>query len=73
MGARRMPPVLLSLTLSACGPGAVNVDRIDLGDFYCHSIDEHSLETVQSSRWAESCGITIHFNSPLGSKLPGEK
>ena len=72
MRARRNIPILLALSLSACGHG-VAVDRVDLGDFNCHSIDEHSVETVQSTRWAESCGITIHFNSPLGHKLPGEK
>ena len=73
MRARRISPVLLALSLSACGPGAVNVDRIELGDFYCHSVDEHSVETPQSTRWAESCGITIHFDWPLGHKLPNEK
>ena len=72
MRARRNIPILLALFLSGCGH-TVTVDRVELGDFYCGSIDEHSVETPQSTRWAESCGITIHFNAPWGSKFPGEK
>lgn len=72
MVARRFPPFLLAIFLSGCGRN-ITVDRMDLGDFYCHSIDEHSLEGPESKRWAESCGITIHFDWPLGHKLPGEK
>ena len=72
MRARWVPITLLALFLSGCGH-AVTVDRLDLGDFYCESIDEHSLEGPESKRWAESCGITIHFDWPLGHKLPGEK
>ena len=72
MRARRNIPILLAFFLSGCGH-AVVVDRVELGDFYCGSIDEHSVETPQSTRWAESCGITIHFNAPWGSKFPGEK
>lgn len=60
------------MLLSGCSNVSPIVD-LKAQDFWCHSIDMEEIDAQVNPPHDVSCGATLHFDTPFGHKLPGEK
>jgi hypothetical protein len=65
--------IACALLFSGCAEIDAHNLRFDREDVYCRGIDDHNTESPERQPTVVSCGWDIHFDSPIGHKLEGEK